>query len=777
MKLIKNNPDNIKKFLLVGNPNVGKSTYFNRLTWQNSPIGNADRITVSANSGSLRKDRNIKIIDLPGIYTLNSSSDDEKYAINAILNFDYNSIINIVSVSSLKRDLFLTTQLLETGMLDELVINMADQINPESLNLFKLTQKLKVKANLVTASKNKGIIESVKSFLFESKIKSKFKLDYGEKIESIISKIELLVPKNKFKFNTRFFAIQFLEGNNQISTLAHEWNIYKKIDSLLKTHKLTILKTKKIIRESRESFIVETLNFSFKDEEIFSKKINQKKQWLIKLDKILLNKIFGVLIFLLIIAVIYYLTFGEYAGGFLNEKLTSLFGLIDEKIIGSMSYARPWVQKFVVDGLLGGIFTMIGFIPYITIMFLCVNFIEQTGYLSRVCLLLDKQLEKFGISGRSVLSLITGIGCNIPAIMMVRNCHSFKERRVIFLIVPFIACSARLVVFTWLMQAFVGAEYSWLLGIAFTFFTGIVTLFSGLFFSQTIFRNDKTFLLTELPNWRLPSILIILKTLGLEVWSFIKRIFIFILIANLIMFLLMYISPTVGLIDDPSYLFNNSVDWTKASFLQYISLPFQYLYYPIGLGQDWRFATSLITAAPAKEIAATNISLMFSGSDVLDTTTAIGFKNALFAPNSLVSLPIASLSSYIILFAFYVPCMSTIATMKNEGGTRNTLLHLGYAFVLSYLLSLVGYGSIGSIEKIVLSPNLLRNYLLIISWVLLAISIIGTSMYLIIKTILSKTYLKTNSIKIYKNSRQFLFISMFIFVIGMFILTLFIFIY
>ena len=150
MKLIKNNSENIKKFLLVGNPNVGKSTYFNRLTWQNSPIGNADRITVSATSGSLRKDRNIKIIDLPGIYTLNSSSDDEKYAINAILNFEYNSIINIVSVSSLKRDLFLTTQLLETGMLDELVINMADQINPNSLNLFKLSQKIKVKANLIT---------------------------------------------------------------------------------------------------------------------------------------------------------------------------------------------------------------------------------------------------------------------------------------------------------------------------------------------------------------------------------------------------------------------------------------------------------------------------------------------------------------------------------------------------------------------------------------------------------------------------------------------------
>lgn len=777
MKLIKNNLENIKKFLLVGNPNVGKSTYFNRLTWQNSPIGNADRITVSATSGSLRKDRNIKIIDLPGIYTLNSSSDDEKYAINAILNFEYNSIINIVSVSSLKRDLFLTTQLLETGMLDELVINMADQINPNSLNLFKLSQKIKVKANLITASKNKGVVESIKSFLFNSNTSSKFKLDYGDKIENLIKKIESLVPENKFRFNHRFFAIQFLEGNNQIATLAHEWNIYNKIQSLLKTNKLTIAKTKKIIRDVREKFIIDTLNFSFKDEKIFNNKIEQKKKLFIRIDKLLLNKFFGALIFLLIIAAIYYLTFGEYAGGFLNEKLTSLFDLINEKIIQSMSYTRPWVQNLVVDGILGGIFTMIGFIPYITIMFLCVNFIEQTGYLSRVCLLLDKQLEKFGISGRSVLSLITGIGCNIPAVMMARNCHSFKERRVIFLIAPFIACSARLVVFTWIMQAFVGTQYSWLLGIAFTFFTGIITLFSGLFFSQTIFRNDKTFLLTELPNWRLPSLLIIFKTLGLEVWSFIKRIFIFIFVANLIMFLLMYISPTTGLIDDTSYLFNSSIDWTKASFLQYISLPFQYLYYPIGLGQDWRFATSLITAAPAKEIAASNISLMFSGSDVVDATTAIGFKNALFAPNSLVSLPIASLISYIILFAFYVPCMSTIAIMKKEGGTKNTLLHLGYAFVLSYLLSLIGYASIGSVEKIVLSPQLINNYLLITSWVMLAVSFLGISIYLIVKTILAKTYLKTNSIKIYKNSRQFLFISFFIFSIGIFVLTLFIFIY
>ncbi|MDE5617839.1 MAG: ferrous iron transport protein B [Ureaplasma sp.] len=777
MKLIKNKQNNIKQFLLVGNPNVGKSTYFNRLTWQNSPIGNVDRITVTATSGNLRKDKNIRIIDLPGIYTLNSSSDDEKYAINAILNFDYDAIINIASVVSLKRDLLLTTQLLESGLLTELIINMADQIDADNLNLFKLSQKLKVKVNLITASKNKGIAESIKSFLFNSKTKTIFKFDYGKQIEAIIEKIELLVPKNKFKFNSRFFAIQFLEGNNQIHTLAHEWNIYDKINSFLKSHKLVVSKTKKIIRDVREKFINETLDFSFKNEQIFNQKNNQKKKWLFKFDKLLLNKVFGSLFFIAVIALIYYLTFGEYAGGFLNEKLTNLFDLINQKIIESMLYTRPWVQNLVVDGILGGIFTMIGFIPYITIMFLCVNFIEQTGYLSRVCLLLDKQLEKFGISGRSVISLITGIGCNIPAVMMARNCHSFKERRVIFLIAPFIACSARLVVFTWLMQAFVGTQYSWLLGIAFTFFTGIITLFSGLFFSQTIFRNDKTFLLTELPNWRLPSILIILKTLGLEVWSFIKRIFIFIFVANLIMFLLMYISPTIGLIDDTTYLFTSNIDWTKASFLQYISLPFQYLYYPIGLGEDWRFATSLITAAPAKEIAATNISLMFSGSDVVDANTAIGFKNALFTSGSLVSLPIASLFSYIILFAFYIPCMSTIAIMKKEGGTKNTLLHLGYAFVLSYLLSLIGYSAIGSIEKIILFKNLVNNYLLITSWVLLSVSIFATLLYLIVRTILSKTYLKTNSIKIYKNSRQFWLVSIFIFAIGIFILTLFLFIY
>lgn len=774
-------------YLLVGTPNVGKSTFFNKITWQNSPVGNADRITVTSKLGSLRMDSKIKIIDVPGVYNLNPTGYDENVTIDNIFKQNYFACVNIISALSIKRDLVLTTQLLESGIVKEVVVNMIDELTDHEFNPFKLSQKLKTKVSLISATKNIGVKPAVKSILDDGvKLNHKFKINYSPVVEDVIEEIIPLIPKQE-KLSRRFIAVQYLEANVYVQQLFNEWNIGTEVLEILKKFKLDLKTTKKIIKEYRIKFIDEVISFSRQTINDEKKKLQTTKRLKLQkhLDRLFLNPWFGWIFFVLVISAIYYITFGQYAGGFINEQWTGLLeqgqDAIKQAIANSMGQQAHslWVQNFVADGLLGGIFTVIGFVPYIIIMFFLINLIEQTGYLSRVSLLVDKQFEKFGISGKSLITLITGIGCNIPAVMMARNSHSLKERTIVFLISPFMACSARLLVFIWIANVIVGTQFAWLLGVAFTFFTGLVTLCVGLLFSKTMFRNNHTFFLTELPRWRTPSLFIVFKKVSLETLDFLKRVTTIIFIVNLVMFLLMYISPTLGLIDDLSILANQNIDWSKASLLQYISLPFQYLFYPIGLGQDWRFATSLLAAAPAKELAASNISLLFNGVGDVDGITAQGFINALFQ-SSIVTLPIASLVSYLMMFAFYTPCLSTTVVMRKEGGMKNTLIHLIVAFGLSYLLCLISYIGIGSIEKIIKgyiqNPFIASNPLAIIAW-----SLIGVGGISLLVSFLIKQHLDASNKEItWKTTRSYYvmytsFSS--VMLLGMFFMLCFMFIY
>lgn len=776
-------------YILVGAPNVGKSTFFNKITWQNSPVGNIDRITVTSKMGALRVDKKIKIMDVPGIYNLNPTGYDENVTTRAIFDKKYFSCINIVSATSLKRDLILTTQLLESGVVKQIIINRIDEFYDGEINAFKLGQKLKTKVELVSALKNTGIKAVAKNLMSDLQPNiQNFKITYPNQIEEIIKNLIQYIP-DKTDFSKRFLAIQYLEANVYIQQLFSEWKITDVIDEQLAKSRLTIRQTKQIIKLTRKEFVSKILSLAIKTNvnlELASK--NTRKIKIQKyLDKIFLNKWLGILMFIFVIIGIYYLSFGNYAGGYINEVWTSLLeqgqDAVKEAIQASMGEDAKyvnWVQNFVADGLLGGIFTAIGFIPYIIIMFFLINLVEQTGYLARVSLILDKQFEKFGISGKSVITLITGIGCNIPAVMMARNCHSLKERTVVFMIAPFMACSARLIVFIWIANVIVSTNYAWLLGVAFTFFSGFITLAAGLLFSKTMFRNSHTFLLTELPSWQLPDLFIVTKKVSLEVFDFVKRVTTIIFLVNFVMFFLMYISPTIGLIDDLSILSNQHIDWTKASLLQYISLPFQYLFYPIGLGEDWRFSTSLLAASPAKELAASNISLLFNGIDEVDDNTAMGFVNALFSEQSSVTLPIATLASYLVMFSFYTPCLSTTVVMKKEGGTKNTFIHLVAALVLSYLLCLVFYVGIGSVEKILKTPSqsllLATNPLAIIAWILIVFGFSALTISFLIKQHINNTK-QIVTVKTTNTFYLIYIISSSIMLVGLFFMLCFMFIY
>ncbi len=617
---------------------------------------------------------------------------------------------------SFKRDMHLTIQLLEAGILKDIVINMIEELNDAQISPFKLSRKLGVPVHLVSAIKNDGIKQSINSLLQDKKENNLFNLKYSDEIESLIEEIINYIPNNK-NVNKRFLAIQYLQGNYYIHNMFNDFKIKSKIDNLIQNKSLNFNNLNLEIKKIRNEYIDKLYNFAFSRIKVSSTNFNRKKR-IVKFDNLLLNPWFGIPLFLIIIFAIYYLTFGNYAGGYVADQLANGFDKLKTIIFDSMpsnGNTDQWLQLFVTEGLLGGIFTVLGFLPYLLIMLGLVYIIEQTGYLARVSLLFDNQLSRFGISGRSIITLITGTGCNIPSIMMARNSHSFKERTIMVLISPFVSCSARLVVFMWIAQQFItNSSYIWLFGIGFTFISCFIALFMGLLFSKSLFRDSKTFLLTELSKWRLPSFTVTIKKILFEVYDFLKRVLTVVFIVNLLIFLLNYISPVSGLIIDPN---SHEINYKNATFLQYISLVFQYLLYPIGLGEDYRLVSSLIAAAPAKEIAAS----------VLDTTFNTGgssFNEAFFGANSNIALPIATLGSYVFMFAFYTPCVATMVVLKKEGGWKNLIIHLVAAFVFAYILCLFVYVGIGSVELLANNSNLISNPLIIIVYIIIGLSLI-----------------------------------------------------
>ncbi|WP_342268451.1 ferrous iron transport protein B [Spiroplasma endosymbiont of Aspidapion aeneum] len=649
--------DKIDQYLLIGNPNVGKSTIFNHTTSSVNDVGNFNRTTVSKKRGKIKNCPNKYLIDLPGVYNLKSTFADECIAIDTVLANKYNGIVNVLNSTTFKRDMHLTIQLLETGKDIFINLNMVDELNQRKIDKLQLKKQLRCNVNLTIANKNVGI-KNIKNEL-NCPIKG-FRLNYGPEIEA---EIRTIMDKITIDcFSKRFIAIQLLEGNdNVLKYLRENGQDLLVFDDILKAKEKYSLG----IIDRRNQFINKVYLNSF----IFEEGIIYKQSTLAKkIDFILLKQSFGIPIFILSLMGVYYITFGPYTGGYVQSKIDYFLNdyLSDEikswfaPIADSQTWW--WVPSIICDGFIAGVFGVLPFFIYIIILFFFVGLFQQSGFIARISVICDRLLYKVGLSGRSIIALISGMGCNVPTIMMARGSASRREKLTSIFIAPFISCSARATVFAFIASMVI-TNNTWIVIFSLQIISAIIALAIGLIFSQTMFRKSPYLLVQEIPKWRRPDPKSISKLMWFECKTFFHRVVIFIVIGSIFLWFLVHLGPT-GLLND---------DQISTSFIVYFSKYLSYIFIPLGLN-DYRIVTSLILAIPAKELAISNMLIIFK--DQASIQEYFTFARAL---------------SYLIFFMLYIPCISTLAIFKKETSWKFTIVNVSASLSIAWILSTIIY--------------------------------------------------------------------------------------
>lgn len=652
-------------YLLIGAPNTGKSTIFNLLTTSTAVVSNIDRMTTEHTMGRIKHSHNY-LVDLPGTYNLSHPIAEEKETHYHLLHHKVDAVVNIVSAFSIQRDLFLTLQCIETGMLNTLCVNMVDLINKNSINWKKLSSKLNGLKIILTRSNRNENTKNLLNSLYKSKKVDPKVVTYSKEIEHWIDKYTKVLPD--MNVSKRFAALMLLENNSYFmhELKAHHPGYWHEINKIwLKTKDKHYLNE---IRDTKINFVNQILD-ECSNKKTKYLKVNLKKQN--RFDHYFLKKWIGIPLFLLIAVAIYYLAFGSFAGGWLQSNFNAVLvgptnSLSYWMIVGFNNINAPdWVSSMVVNGIFGGLFTVLSFIPSIVILFICVTIIQQVGLLSRVSILLDNALSKFGISGRSVVNLLTAFGCNVPALMLARSSSSKKERIISILIIPFIPCATKIIVISAISNAVFGLTFGWLFILGAVIVSGIIALTLGLTFSKTLFRKQKSFFCVEMVNWNGIDLRIMFKNVWQTVKGFLKKALLTITIANLVFWALLHLGKG-GYISDPA-LFEQSA-------LGYISKGLSYVMYPVFGSANWKLTSSLVAGIPAKELILTNLGLSAGGIDNI---------KSLFTP--------ALAASFMVFSLYYLPCIPSINTMRTEAGRKYLWINIGVSFAIAYVLAALVY--------------------------------------------------------------------------------------
>ncbi|MEE1087121.1 MAG: ferrous iron transport protein B [Schaedlerella sp.] len=634
-------------FALVGNQNCGKTTLFNQLTGSNQHVGNFPGVTVDRKDGSIKGYPNTVVTDLPGIYSMSPYSSEEIVSRNFVLREKPTAIINIVDATNIERNLYLTMQLLEMSIPMVVALNMMDEIegNGGYIDVNAMEQQLGVPVVPISAAKNQGIDELIKhavhiAYYQERPLRQDFcdESDHKGAVHRCLHAIKHLIEDHAEAggIPVQFASSKLIEGDELIlKGLKLDQNEKEMVE-----HIVSQMETE---RELDRSAAIADMRFSFIKKVCAQTvtKPRESKEHLRsrKIDQFLTGKYTAIPAFILIMVGVFYLTFnviGAWLQGLMETAVEWVIGLA----AGAMEAAgvNEVLQSLVVEGIFAGVGSVLSFLPVIVTLFFFLSMLEDSGYVARVAFVMDKLLRKIGLSGRSIVPMLIGFGCTVPAVMATRTLPSERDRKMTILLTPFMSCTAKLPIYAFFVNAFF-PENGGLIMAGLYVLGIIVGIIAAFLYKGALFSGEAVPFVMELPNYRLPSAKNVTQLLWEKAKDFLQRAFSVILLATVVIWFLQ------------SFDFHmNMVQSSEESILAFVSGLIAPLLQPIGLG-DWRICTALISGFMAKESVVSTLEILFGG-------------NVAMAMSSL------SAASLLVFSLLYTPCVAAIAAIRRELGTK-----------------------------------------------------------------------------------------------------------
>ena len=657
-------------FALIGNQNCGKTTLFNQLTGANQHVGNFPGVTVDQKVGEIKEHKNCSVVDLPGIYSLRPYTSEEIVTRDFLINEKPDAIINIVDATNIERNLYLTLQLLEMQIPMVLALNMMDEVrnNGGSIDVMGMSEKLGIPVVPISAVKAEGISELVEKVIRTAEKKKYPKItDFCEKgaVHRCIHALSHQVEDHaqNLGISPRFAATKVVENDVEIikklNFSRNEFEMMQhSIEEMEADHKMD---RNAALADMRYTFIEKVCKDTVKHPK--ESKEHKRSE---KIDKVLTNKYLAIPMFLAIMMLIFYLTFGL-IGAWLSDLLSlGIEQITDICDKGLTAYGiNPVVHSLIIDGVFAGVGSVLSFLPVIVVLFFFLSILEDSGYMARIAFVMDKLLRKIGLSGRSFVPMLIGFGCTVPAVMATRTLSSDRDRKMTIMLTPFISCSAKIPVYSVFAMAFF-KDHAALVMMA-LYVTGIVvSILVALILKGTVFSGKPVPFVMELPNYRLPSVKSVLQLMWDKAKDFLQRAFTIIFVATIIIWFLQTFDTRLNVVTD-----------SANSLLAVLGRWVAPIFTPLGFG-DWRISNSLITGFTAKEAVVSTMSVL-CGTSMSNLPQTLG---SFFTPLSAVS--------FLVFTLLYTPCVAAIAAIRRE--MDSALQAVGIVIMQCGIAWLVAFG-------------------------------------------------------------------------------------
>ena len=655
-------------YALVGNQNCGKTTLFNQLTGANQHVGNFPGVTVDRKSGPIRGCPNTEVTDLPGIYSMSPYSSEELVSRSFVLTEKPKAIINIVDATNIERNLYLTMQLLEMDMPVVVALNMMDEVrgNGGAIDINRMEQMLGVPVVPISAAKNEGVQELIRHALHiaqnqelprEQDLCSEE--DHSGSVHRCIHGVIHLIEDHAKRAGlpVRFAAAKVIEGDplvlEQLKLDPNESEMLEHI--VLQMEKERALDRSAAIADMRFDFIERVCEATVTKPHESKERIRSER-----IDRVLTGKYTAIPMFILIMLAVFYLTFNV-IGAWLQELLENGIGLVTEWADQALTAAgvNEAIHSLIIDGIFEGVGSVLSFLPIIVTLFFFLSMMEDSGYIARVAFVMDRLLRRIGLSGRSIVPMLIGFGCTVPAVMSTRTLPSERDRRMTILLTPFMSCTAKLPIYAFFVSVFFPQQGGlvmmglYLLGIV----TGILIAF---LYKGTLFKGEAVPFVMELPNYRIPGPKNVVRLLWDKAKDFLQRAFSVILIATVCVWFLQRFDLHLNMVEDSSQSIMAALSGLVAPIMK-----------PAGLG-DWRLVTSLISGFMAKESVVATMELLFAG-------------------NLATALTAAQSAAMLVFCLIYTPCVAAIASIRRELGSRWAVGVVLWQCMLAWLLAVLTY--------------------------------------------------------------------------------------